>query len=336
MSGRALLAVDGGNSKTDAVLIGLDGAVLAARRGPGSNPDFLGVEGAIDVVGSVVDEARRAADADGRIQIGAFFLAGADQPDEMRELRDEIARRAWCDRVLVDNDALALLWAGSTAGVGVAVVVGAGINCIGRSEAGDTARFAALGDLTGEWGGGYDIGCAALGAGVRAEEGRGQATALGGAVAAHFGEASALDVALAIHRRRIPGRRLGELAATVFAAAVAGDAEAGAIVDHQADEVVRFAVAAVRRIGALEARVEVVLGGSVLAAAPARLVERVRAGVEEVAPQATVILCTRRPLVGAAVAALHEAGAAAGSIERLRAELVEARIEPLSGDGWHP
>jgi N-acetylglucosamine kinase-like BadF-type ATPase len=335
MTGGLLVAVDGGNSKTDLVLLRRDGGVAAAVRGPASNPHFLGTSGTLDVVEHLIGAAWRQAGNGSRpdhaaLSAGAFFLAGADQPDEVRALHAAISRRGWADEVLVDNDTTALLWTASPSGCGVAVVVGAGINGFGRSESGLEAHFAALGDVTGDWGGGAGIGMAALGAAVRAEDGRGPATALSGLLAAHFGTRTALDIALAIHRNGVAGRRLAELPPLVFEAARAGDGEATAIVDRQADEVLSFAVAALRRIEATDETVDVILGGSVMTAAPARLLDRVRAGVAAVAPRARVILCPSRPVVGAAIAALNLVGADDAARARLRAELTDERITDVS------
>ena len=49
MSGAAVLAVDGGNSKTDLALVEADGSVLALVRGPLSSPHHLGIDGALAV-----------------------------------------------------------------------------------------------------------------------------------------------------------------------------------------------------------------------------------------------------------------------------------------------
>jgi N-acetylglucosamine kinase-like BadF-type ATPase len=334
MSDALLIAVDGGNSKTDVVLLRTDGGVAAAVRGPGSNPHFLTTAGALDLIERLIDAAWRQTTGDPRshrptMSAGAFFLAGADQPDELRDLRDAIARRGWVGEVLVGNDTLALLSAGSTSGSGVAVVVGAGVNGVGRAESGIEAHFAALGEVTGDWGGGPGIGLAALGAAVRAEEGRAPATALSALIAAHFGERTAVDVAIAVHRGQIAGHRLGELPPLVFEAAQRGDADSLAMVDRQADEVVAFAVAALRRTAQTGDEVEVILGGSVLASGPPRLIDRVRAGVAAVAPRAKVVLWTGRPVLGAAIAVLNVSGADDAARLRVRAELTDDRITVL-------
>ena len=50
----AVLAIDGGNSKTDMVLIGWDGTVLAALRGPGASHEDYGIDGALSRLGDMI------------------------------------------------------------------------------------------------------------------------------------------------------------------------------------------------------------------------------------------------------------------------------------------
>ena len=76
------------------------------------------------------------------------------------------------------NDTFAVLRAGTAHGWGVAVVCGAGINCVGVARDGRQVRFPALGSITGDWGGGYDVGLAAVSAAARSEDGRGPRTSL--------------------------------------------------------------------------------------------------------------------------------------------------------------
>ena len=57
MSAPLVLAVDGGNSKTDLAIADADGALLALERGPQSSPHHLGVDGCLDVLSSLFDQA---------------------------------------------------------------------------------------------------------------------------------------------------------------------------------------------------------------------------------------------------------------------------------------
>jgi N-acetylglucosamine kinase-like BadF-type ATPase len=322
MSTRELIvAVDGGNSKTDVLLLHADGTVLASVRGGGSSPHYLGLGPAIDVVEALVDRAWGEAGLPSRngakAGIAAVFMAGADLPAEERALADAVAARGWAEQSYVANDVYAVLWAATGSGHGVAVTVGAGVNCVGASPSGRRAWFPALGDITGDWGGGPDIGMAALGAGVRSEDGRGPATTLAGAVAGYFGYSTALEVAVAIHQGVLPVARLIELPPIVVGAAEAGDPEALAIMRHQGSEVTRLAVAALHQLEMEDSPVQVVLGGSVLASSRSILLDFIADSIRAEAPKAETSLCTTRPVVGAAMAGLSMAGANGSAQSRL-------------------
>src|SRR4029450_1429495 len=97
-------------------------------------------------------------------EVAELLLAGIDFPSEEVELRAAVEERGWARRTVVGNDTFAVLRAGTERGWGVAVVCGAGINCVGVSPDGRHARFPALGPTTGDWGGGYDLGLAAVSA----------------------------------------------------------------------------------------------------------------------------------------------------------------------------
>jgi N-acetylglucosamine kinase-like BadF-type ATPase len=325
VTGSVVLAVDGGNSKTDVVLLDSSGSVLAAVRGPGSSPHMLGLDGAITLVDDLIDQARDNAGirAEGsRIaDVGAWFMAGADLPAEERALQRAIDKLGRTPRNSVANDTFAILRAGTDEGWGVAVVVGAGINCVGRSPDGRQARFPSLGDVSGDWGGGADIGMAALGAAVRSEDGRGGSTSLTRAVADHFEQRRATDVAIALHQRQFPYHRLRELAPIVVAAAEANDAAAIEILNRQADEVVSWIGGAIRRLRMTRLDVPVVLGGGILAALPAPFVSRIQDGVQRVAPTARCRVCLDPPVLGAALAALDLAGAGPAALAAARSQI---------------
>ena len=322
-----IVAVDGGNSKTDVLLLGTDGTVLASVRGAGSSPHQLGLLPAIEVVGDLVDRAWLAAGLgprDGsRAAVAAVFMAGADLPSEEVALADAVAAQGWAKQSHVANDVFAVLWAATGTGHGVAVTVGAGVNCVGAAPSGRRAWFPALGEITGDWGGGPDIGMAALGAGVRSEDGRGAPTVLARTVAAYFGYATALEVAVAIHQGSLDPARVVELPPLVVSAAEGGDPEALAIMRRQGSEVTRLAIAALRQLGMEDSPVQIALGGSVLASSRSILLDDIAASIRAEAPNAETSLCTTRPVVGAALAGLSISGASSVAETRLRAWLDE-------------
>jgi N-acetylglucosamine kinase-like BadF-type ATPase len=324
----AILAVDGGNSKTDLALLGPDGALLALARGPMSSPHHIGVDGCLGVLETLLGRALASAGVTpGRIDVARVLVAGADLPAEERALQAAVARRGWAASTTVANDTFAILRAGTERGWGVAVVCGAGINCVGVAPDGREARFPALGPITGDWGGGYDLGMAALSAAARGEDGRGPATSLQGAVPAHFGCATVAELSEAIHLGRIEMPRVHELAPVVFAQA-AGDAVAAGIVDRLAGEIVAFARAALTRLGMAASPVEVLLGGGVMRAADRPLLDAVAAGLAAVGPSIVARVVAEPPIVGAALLGLDELGAPPGAHARARAQLTEAVDAP--------
>jgi N-acetylglucosamine kinase-like BadF-type ATPase len=326
-----VVAVDGGNSKTDVLLLRTDGTVLSSVRGAGSSPHQLGLEPAVHLVGDLIDRAWQAAGLPprngARAQVAAVFMAGADLAAEEAALAEAVRAQGWADDNHVENDVFAVLWAATGSGHGVAVTVGAGINCVGMSPSGRRAWFPALGEITGDWGGGPDIGLAALGAGVRSEDGRGGPTALARSVPGYFGYATALEVAVAIHQGSLNAARLVELPPLVVTAAEAGDAEALAIMHHQGSEVTRLAIAALHQLEMEHSPVQVVLGGSVLTSSRSILLDFIAESIRAEAPQAQTSLCTTRPVVGAALAGLARAGANGSASQRLRAWRDEGSVE---------
>ncbi|MGZ4354917.1 MAG: N-acetylglucosamine kinase, partial [Gaiellaceae bacterium] len=185
-----ILGVDGGNSKTELVAATLDGELLAYVRGPGSNSHGIGAQGAAEVVAGLVARAG----LDGVPEHGVFYLCGADVPSDVAELADAVGARGLVRRAVVDNDTFALLRAGSDRGDAVAVVCGAGINSVGGAADGTVVRYPALGWETGDWGGSEQLGREVLFQAARAEDGRGEPTALVEAVCRHFGTASVGEV----------------------------------------------------------------------------------------------------------------------------------------------
>lgn len=318
----AVLAIDGGNSKTDVALVAADGTLLARSRGPGASPQHLGVDASMDALDRLVGEAAAAAGL--RAGVGplaeqtAACLAGADLPVEEERLRAAVHARGWGRRTEVANDTFALLRAGATVPWGVAVVCGAGINCVGVAPDGAVARFPALGRISGDWGGGHELGEEALWWAVRAEDGRGPATVLRELVPAHFGMQRPHEVTEALHFDVLPRRRLDELAPVLLHAAETGDQVAREVVDRLADEITLMATVALRRLDLLGTRTDVVLGGGVLAARNPLLLEEVTARLAERAPKAVPQVTSLPPVVGAALLGLDRLGRTPDAEPRLR------------------
>ncbi|MEU9848346.1 BadF/BadG/BcrA/BcrD ATPase family protein [Streptomyces sp. NPDC047985] len=316
----SVLAIDAGNSKTDVAVIGAEGVILSAARGGGFQPPAVGVEAAVEALGAIVGRALELSGVpSGVVTHVSACLANADLPVEEEELAAALRARGWGESVEVRNDTFAILRAGVDEPRGVAVVCGAGINCVGMLPDGRTARFPAIGRMSGDWGGGSALAEEAMWFAARAEDGRGEPTELARALPAHFGLDSMYALIEALHLGRIESERRHELAPVLFATAAAGDAVAGALVDRLAEEVVAMASVALGRLGLLAEETPVVLGGSVLAARHPRLDERIADLLAVRAPKAVVRVVTESPVLGAALLGLDRTGAPPEVHERLRA-----------------
>ena len=133
----------------------------------------------------------------------------------------------------------------------MAVTCGAGINCVGVAPDGRTTGFLALGGITGDWGGGYGLGRAALWWAIRAEDGRGPQTALRDVVARPLrpGRRSATSRS-AIHLGKIAEDDLQGLAPPLLAAAAQRATRSPATwCCRLADEIVTMAATVIRRLG---------------------------------------------------------------------------------------
>jgi len=324
-----VLAIDGGNSKTDVALVADDGTLLASARGPGINPQDVGAEQTALNLDALVRQAAAQAGLDpladqARIaRHTVACLANADLPEEEAELTAAVQGQAWSPTATVVNDTFAILRSGLTdtnqPHWGVAVVCGAGINCVGVAPDGRVTRFLALGTIAGDWGGGYFLGLEVLWHAARAEDGRGPHTALSGYVASYFGVERVEQVTIGLHQGKIPHDDLIGLAPALLRAADEGDPAARSLVDRQADEISVMAITAMRRLELTGLATPVILGGGIVTARNPRLMAGITRQLAGAAPHAQVRVIEVPPVVGAALLGLDHVNAPPAAESRLRA-----------------
>lgn len=313
-----VVAVDGGGSKTDAVALELDGTVVARASGPGSSPHLEGLAESVGIIDALVREV-----ASGRpVAHAAVYLSGLDLPHEVTAYAAAVAAHDWAGTsTVVENDLWALLRTGTRSPDAVAVICGTGINAIGVRADGRVVRFAALGPISGDWGGGSGLGEEALWHAARAEDGRGPATALREAVLHGMHVSSIAELSEQLHTGARTTAELAVLAPAVLEAARGGDAIAIRVVDRQADEIVAFVTASLARLELEDQHVPVVLGGGLIRSGDVRLLDGVRNGLADRAPHTEAVIVDDPPIVGAALLALEATGAGADAVARARAAL---------------
>ena len=333
----AILAVDGGGSKVDVAILRRDGTLLGASRvrlGDLDGRTWLTTphieERHLAPVGIAIRHAaQQAGIEDDRLPIaslGVFCLAGADLPSDDRRLVRWIRANGWSETEALRNDTFAVLRAGTDRPWGVGVVCGYGTNCSAVAPDGRITRFPAIGPISGDWGGGGELGGLAAWHAVRSEDGRGRKTALERAVPAHFGLKRPRQLMEAIYFGRIDEQRLAEVAPLIFELAVDGDEVARQIVERQADEVVTMAGTAIRRLRMQRLDVHVVLGGGIFSNEDPAFFDRIETGINEVAPAAHLRVLTLPPVVGAAMMGLDLVGGSKAAHARVRDALTHERL----------
>lgn len=310
----AVLAIDGGNSKTELLLADRDGRVIGRARGPTISHQQVGVAEAVRRLRALVAAAGR---QNSGAELAVFCVAGADLPSDVRLLRTAFTDAAVAQRIDVRNDTFAALRAGTEHPWGIAVISGAGVNCAGIGPDGRSYTMPALGDISGDWGGGGDVGMAALAAAVRGRDGRGPRTVLERLVPAHFGVRQPLAVVRGLYSGRFQRDEVRQLAPVVFEAARGGDGAARSIIDRLADELATMAAAMAHRMHLARRDVEIVLAGGLVNADDAAFHARFSTALRRGLPRGVVRVLSAPPVLGAGLIGLDLIGATDAAKHRL-------------------
>jgi len=298
-----VLGVDGGNTKTIALLAQPDGAVIGAGRGGCADMYGSSLEAAITEIEAAVRASLPAGAGLDDVGTAVFSLAGADWDEDKAELRASLTALLPGAAVTVVNDAIGALRAGATDGVGVAVVCGTG-GCVGsRGRDGREWHSSWWGLHTGAWAMGSD----ALAAVYASELEIGPSTALTAAALEIFREPT-VEALLHVFSRR-KGRHPWDaalLTPTLLRLALAGDGPAATVVQEHGAKLGSMAWVASRKVG-LESPYPLILLGGVMRGAGAELL------IEPIAdrlPGAEPVRPTREPAAGALLMALDRTSVA--------------------------
>jgi N-acetylglucosamine kinase-like BadF-type ATPase len=303
---RVVLGVDGGGSKTHAVVATVDGQVLgAAVRGP-SNWEEIGLPRAADTLDRVVAEALEAARvAPHELSASVFGLAGVDWESDQDRLGNVLTRLQLGGSRLITNDAFVALRAGLTKSAGVVVVAGTGSVVAGRDARANTFRTLGLGPYFGDFGGGSDISEHAIQAVCEAYLGMGPPTALTELMCEHEHVKSVVELLEKVSREQDD---LPYVARAVMDVAEQGDPVAIGIIEHAGGRLACNANLVAKHLGLEETDYELVLAGGLFRSNTTILVEPLVAAVRAVSPDVRPIRLVKPPVVGAVLLAFELAG----------------------------
>jgi N-acetylglucosamine kinase-like BadF-type ATPase len=298
-----ILGIDGGASKTHAVLADEQGRVRGVGRAGCSNWESVGLDGAQAAFEQAVGEAVAEAGIERQeIAAGGYGLAGLDWPSDEGRLAPVIAALGLSGPYVMVNDAFLPLRAGTADGVGLAAIAGSGATVAGRNRAGQTARSFGAGYPFTDWGGAGDIVREAVHAIAGAYKGLAPETALAGRMLAATGCADVAELLEKVMRWQV--KLGGGFAPQVFHAAHEGDAVAQSIVRRAGETIGANAIAVARRLEMLDTAFDLVTAGGVFSSRSDLLRDSLLETVHAQAPRVRLVHWQAPPVVGALLMAL--------------------------------
>lgn len=297
-----VIGIDGGGSKTHAIVADEAGTTIGQATGPGSAVKPGEEEASAEVITSVVREALEAAGMSHVTpRVICVGVAGAGRENARQALWQALVARDIAGDIVVHTDTGIALDDAFGDGPGVLLIAGTGSAAFGRSPAGSTARCGGWGPVIGDEGSGAWIGRRALSIVSAAADGREAQTALTGAIltAAEVNEVSELIPWAAAATRD----QIAALAPVVFTVADNGDLRANALISLAVEELMLHVRALAQQLfGDERAAVPVALTGGLMKKGTTlrkRLEHRLRAAVPGAQIKAGEINAARGAVRGA-------------------------------------
>jgi len=258
--------VDGGGTKTHAVVLDQDDQILGEGFAGPSNPLRVGITVAAATIREALDRACAQARVR-RTEIAALEigLAGARRK-ELSDRMEETLSSLGIRELEVVGDAEIALYGATDGEPGLVVIAGTGSVCCGVNTRGRRVRAGGWGPMIGDEGGGSWIARRALSAVAHAADGRGPETLLSSAACSYFHVSSAEDLATAIYAPTITNERIAGFAKPVIEAAKANDNIARTIINQAGIELGIAAGAVIRNLKMEQERFQVAYVGGVFAA----------------------------------------------------------------------
>jgi N-acetylglucosamine kinase-like BadF-type ATPase len=306
MASPIVLGIDGGGTKTVAVVMDRSGQVLGRAQAGSTNWNSVGVENALAnlhaVAGMALAEAGRAASDLSAICIGA---SGVDRPDDRTRMQAWLHGLAPQAATAIHNDAVVALSAGTGGDVyGLVLISGTGMIVYGFDRAGRSRRAGGTGALLGDPGSGYAIGADSLAAVMWAADGRGPETSLTGAILGQLGMTNPTEL-IPWTYADTAWERFASVAPQAIRCAETGDPIALAILDKAAHGLA-VAVQAVAVGLAMGDDFPLVMAGGLLR--PGFYAGLVEQAVTDFAPSVKIIHPQVEPAIGAGLLALKGIG----------------------------
>ncbi|MBI2618615.1 MAG: hypothetical protein HYW57_00870 [Ignavibacteriales bacterium] len=234
-----VVGIDGGGTKTAAMLADPNGTILAEDTGGPSNFQLIGVDQAAQVLFSVIQGCcGKAGCALSDVKSVVAGLTGAGRESDRERMQQAFHNHTRgfgtdFDLVTVESDARIALEGAFKGGSGIILIAGTGSIAFGKAPGGAILRVGGWGRLVGDEGSGYSIGKDGLNIVSKELDGRGGKTLLTKLVAEKFGLSNQEQIITAVYRNNFD---IASLAPLVIEAAAKQDKECERILNRAAFE----------------------------------------------------------------------------------------------------
>ena len=301
------IGVDGGGSKTSALVIDENLRPLGRGLAGASNHLRVGIETATRNIERAVNIALvEAGIAIRNIEYAYCGIAGADHPAHHQRVVDSLKIFFPGGNFIVDTDARIALTGAVGFGSGVVVISGTGSVAFGRNGGGDEARAGGWGPTIGDEGSGYAIARDGLSAIVRAHDGRGKRTVMTEMLCYDYDMCSPEDLPRFVYATTTHADDIARYGKLVIQAALRGDEVANEILDRAGRELGQCVLAVARKLGLSGAEFPVAYVGGAFNAGDL-LLGPMKATLAADAPGAQLMQPSHTPVEGAAMMAIRTA-----------------------------
>jgi N-acetylglucosamine kinase-like BadF-type ATPase len=298
--------VDGGATKTVAVVGRLDGMLLASARAPSSNYHNIGVWKAAKAIRTCVNSACRHAHATGsNLETVVMGLAAMDSPMDFRSGQRVADLADLGKRRFVVHDSVIAIYAATLGRPGIVVNAGTGSFAAGIGVDGKTIRAGGWGNIIDDEGSAYHIGKLGIRAALRALDGTERKTAIARLLVRKFKLHALEDIVHEVHNRPMTVEEISSISKLVAQAAVKGDKAARSIFAYEARALASLVSTIARRLDMSKSKPDVYCTGGVFNAGP-MLLNPFRRELRRNVPRFVLRHPRFEPVIGAFILALKE------------------------------
>ncbi|MGB3514401.1 MAG: BadF/BadG/BcrA/BcrD ATPase family protein [Microcoleaceae cyanobacterium] len=308
-----ILGIDGGGTKTKAILMDENYQILGSGKSGASNYQSIGIEAAKNSIQIAITEAVTKSESHKPISAICLGLAGVGRPEDVQvvqtflgEIINNTPSIKWAlqpNTIVICSDSAIALVGGIGHSVGIVVMAGTGSQIFGQNSHGLTKRVGGWGHLLGDEGSGYNIAIRGLQAALKAYDGREFPTSLIVDFQIYLGLKSIESLIEVVYRRGWGVKEIAALAPIVSQAANKGDKVANGIISDAVEELSIATKVAISTLFQPHETVEVVTIGSVWNS-QANFRGKFEIAIKAIAPAAQLIWPRHQPVYGAGILAL--------------------------------